>query len=404
MKNYKKKGDFRHKKNNENVMELVVFSKNKAKSEIQKKMSSWVKDTQIRKTTDKFKNMMLHFVCQDNKYFKENPQTVYLTETGVGYKDSLIRKFHLQQFKKQANLFVRRLATRHCFDGIFSEKDKAIALKTGHLPKNYMVDFRIPLELGGTMDSSNMYVVSSDVAEIMDETYWSVIKNCKDKFLQEKDFTHKLGFYMPSLPCVFTNEAFLDFVPATDRAAYEKVFQNKANWRSKLGNKVISQQFKKGILLSLQKKPVVPTNMSMKIVKADFVSGAEKKIRRYDFNQNRSQFLQACGLRGDFNLFLHSDTTDTQQDLTAHHVIPLACGGNNDINNIVFLPYKQHTALHEEYLDPIQEKFNLLSCTGKNIFIEIPVPDCCRLPTYHVTKDNKIVVLDNKIKSKGRSV
>lgn len=169
MKNYKKKGDFRHKKNNENVIESVPHKK--TKSEVQKKMSTWVKDTQIRKTTDKFKNLMLHFVCQDNKYFKENPQTVYLTETGVGEKETSVKKFHIQQFKKQANLFVRRLATRHCFDGIFSEKDKAIALKTGHLPKNYVVDFRIPLELGGTLDTSNMYVVSSDVADIMDETY-----------------------------------------------------------------------------------------------------------------------------------------------------------------------------------------------------------------------------------------
>ncbi len=75
------------------------------------------------------------------------------------------------RFKRQARAFVRTLAGKGVFDGSFSAEELKLASKSGKLPDSYMVDYKIPLELGGLNGPDNMYVVDRQVFELMDLLY-----------------------------------------------------------------------------------------------------------------------------------------------------------------------------------------------------------------------------------------
>jgi 5-methylcytosine-specific restriction endonuclease McrA len=73
--------------------------------------------------------------------------------------------------------------------------------------------------------------------------------------------------------------------------------------------------------------------------------------RRKYFNSIRSQLKHTLFVRGE----LVCAVCGAKEDLELHHIIPLAMGGNNNIDNIMVLCHKHHVEMHREMCKKTKE-------------------------------------------------
>lgn len=390
-----KKYKFKNKsKKNYKIEKSQINSENKVNKKSFQGGSSSLKKENLRKHAkvkrcqDDFKNTVLYFIC-DGKAEKDNPdKIIYLTDVNKGIAQNDFKLPTKDVFKKQANLFVRRLAHRGFFKGVFSKKDEIIALKKGHLPKGYVVDYFIPKKFQGKTDTSNMYVCSKEVSELMKDVFWPNVQEELDSFLEKGKFAHKIGLIIPNIPPFISDKGFVAF---TKDDIFREYIEKKQDVRKKLSNQVSSYVYKNGIVLKLIKKAPDMPHISMKLIKINPAAIPFRDEVKSAYNKNRPEFFENCKQRGDIQRFC-----GTEDNFNCHHVIPLACGGQNTIDNLVILPKDLHDILHQNYINAIQAKVDFLQDENKDIYIEIPVPDVCHIPEYKITKKNIIERVQEK--------
>ena len=352
-----------------------------------------------RKRKDKFKNITLDFMVYERGQERE---TVVLNVEGSDPNP----KFDL---KKQANKLVKRLAKEGAFNGFFKTSDIKNAEIHGKLPRDYQVDFIVPPAVGGSYSADNLYVTSKDVADLMYNLYWHQILMEVSSF-RYKDDPHKFSVVFPKMPRFFSNKDFLDMVLPHERHILSEYFNRKAARRREAYQKIARTDKKRYLILEMNKKTRPPKGMKMAYVKVHAVPFDERARIKQEYLRSRENIVRQSLARGDFNGLSETDIwviaksghVPDRTGLTCHHVIPRAVGGQNDMDNIIWLDKDVHFGLHKNYINLLVTYFDDLLGEKRPVFFEMPVPEDTKLPLYVKTRRGIIVPQALKKLAKSR--
>ena len=344
-----------------------------------------------RKRKDSFKNVILELTV---RYGSTDRQVCFLRLT----QDSK-SKFN---FKKEANLFVRRLA-REGKLAHFSLRDQKNAELHGKLPQGYLVDFIIPPSVGGSYSADNLYVVPRDISKLMYDLYWHQVAVEFNAFTN-KDKIHNLGVELPRISSVFLQKDFFNFIPGYEKQEIEKYLNRKKQWREAALKHVMVKQNKRDVVLQFSKKKKPPEGMKYGLVKAHIPSMMERIAVRQEYLHNRREIIQGALKRGDFDHLsdkikehiIRTEHMPESADLTCHHILPRSLGGTNSLDNMCWLSKNDHLRLHRHYIDPFIEYLDGCFDEERNIFIEIPVPINTKIPLFAFSKRRFISLLSSK--------
>ena len=356
-----------------------------------------------RRIRDEHDNVILDMLVNDTGAERK---TYFLDLDNLG-KD---RKFDL---KRQTRLLVRRLARKGDFQS-FPIGDQKRAELYGQIPKGYEADFFIPLTVGGSYSIENLCIISKDISQLMHELYWKPLSLEIKRFLHRRNpkKNTKIGIRMPDFARVFSQRSFLNFVLPKDREVLEKYLARKKAWRLSALKRVIVREKKDYFVLRLLHRQRLPKGMVYALVKARRISLLESAKVKQVYLREKEQLVLACLERGDFNA-LPKKVRETikktghipgDMDLTGHHIIPRALGGENSVENMCWLDRDSHDKLHQIFINPLVEYCDFLSEDKKQreIYVEIPVPEDAQIPRYILSRRLKVTPFCPPKKSKKK--
>ena len=340
-----------------------------------------------RKRKDAFKNTVLEFVVHEPCAEKE---THFLNFSSAPSDN----KF---DFKKEANRLVKRLAKEGAFSS-FSVSEQKNAELNGKLPKGFQVDFIIPPAVGGKYSFDNLYVVPKEVSLLMYQLYWRQVIPEFKAFINKKE-PHRFGVQFPKIPKLFFRRHFLNFIPNYEKQDIVKYLERKEKWRKNALNHVLVNSNKRTIVLRALKRKDVPSGMKYALLKISSLSSMERAKRRQEYLHVRPDLVRSSLKRGDFqhlptktqDIILRTGHVPDSADLTCHHVLPRALGGENGLDNICWLSKNDHMRLHRGYIDPLIEYLDGLFDEKRSIFIEIPVPVNTKMPLFTLSKQGLVI-------------
>ncbi|MBP5343487.1 MAG: HNH endonuclease [Alphaproteobacteria bacterium] len=347
-----------------------------------------------RRKRDEHDNVILDLLVNES----DSEKKIYFLDITSLEKE---RNFDL---KRQIKLLVRRLARQGAFQS-FPIRDQKRAELYGQIPKGYEADFMIPPSLGGSYDIENICIVSKYISQLMYELYWKPLSLEVKRFIHKRDAkkTRKIGIKMPDFPRVFSQRAFLNFVLPQEREPLEKYLASKRAWRLDALKRVQVRGKKDYFVLRLSCKQRLPAGMKYVLVKARSVSLLEASKIKQAYLRQKEERVLACLERGDFNhlpkkireSIKKTGCIPSDIDLTCHHIIPRALGGDNSIENMSWLDKEAHERIHKTYINPLVEYCDFLCEDGKkrDIYVEIPVPENAEIPQFSINKRFKIFPL-----------
>lgn len=343
-------------------------------------------ETRYKKSTDVNKNRILTLrTCEDGR----SKETHLLNLKVDPEKTSKHRD-------RQA---VKNFAKLGELDEILSPDDLKRALEEGVLPAPYVVDYKVPLDIGGSTNLTNMYVVDRDVAELMDFLYWrqirAFVKSACENSERRRQTPPKIAVSFGMLPIVFTQEKFLGYVLPHERKGLEKYLAQKAEQDTIKSEKVSAQTLADGNdLWRLSAPDALPPGMKMAIIKVAPRLWIERNQVRGEYIKMRPKIVLASLLRGDFKDL----PIDTQRqirktervpghvNLTCHHILPLALGGGNEMKNICWLNGRVHILLHQKFFAPYETFMYGMVNVPQNLFFEVPIPENAKIQRYELVK------------------
>lgn len=339
-------------------------------------------EKRYRKTTDGNKNVLLTFRTLEDGTAKE----VHL----LNFRETPDRPS-----KRRDRFFVKQLAADGAFAGLLSPDDIEKATNEGVLPSPYVVDYKIPLDLGGSSDLRNMYVVDKDVAELMEVLYWHQIRTEVHAFQarqEQQKSNHKIGVSFASIPRVFTQEAFLKYILQHERKGLQKYLAKKKLAEEGAPERVSFQSLSDGgLLLRLIAPDVPPKGMQLSIIGVSPREWNDRSRLREEYTQLRPQIAMASLQRGDFDAWpkdMRQKIIDSDghipgvAQVTCHHILPILLGGDNKMKNICWLNDEVHKLIHSKFIAPLESCLHRISTGAGRLFFEMPVPEGVSLQTY----------------------
>ncbi len=305
-------------------------------------------------------------------------------------------------FKKEANLFVRRMATTNALARVLSKKELLVARKHGRLPDKLIVDFKVPPTLGGSLDAGNFYITTPDVNEMMYALYWRHI-------LQETQTQQEQGkqvmLHMPCLSNVFGHLELIKLLPAEEHRSIKEYLASKVRFREKALENVVVHANKYQIVLQLKHPKELPLGMKRAFIKTENLDNFERAQLRAEYVTSRRELARQSLERGDFDhlppkikeCILEKGHIPAEADLTCHHIIPRSVGGKNELDNVVWLSVKDHVDVHQKHINPLVVYYDSLIGEKRPVYMEIPVPTDTLLPTYETNK-HRVMVKKEPIK------
>lgn len=332
-----------------------------------------------RKVTDRFKNTI--FVLEGRK--DSTPVTQVLLDT----KPQSPRSKHF--LKRKEKNFIKRAAAQGAFRG-FNKKTYFRALKKGKLPKGYVVSYMVPPRIGGSYDESNMIITMPEIAHFLDVFYWKQIAPFvnKERYYQQG---HKVGVAFRTMPKVLTPNAFLDFVLPDEKNDFATRLNYRLHWRGKVQEKAAMEEGYDFVYFRLKRKQQPPKGMKNAILRVQPISMLERDAVRAEYHAKRPEMVMACLERGDFDklsedvrayIVRSKGYVPTETQLTCHHIIPRALGGENTLDNIMWLPVNNHMELHEKYINPLYFCIEQMEDINKAVYVQMPIPENSTLQTY----------------------
>lgn len=297
--------------------------------------------------------------------------------------------------KRRDRFCVKQLAEKGYFKGILSPDDIQRALTEGVVPDPYVVDYKIPLDLGGSGTVGNMYVVDRYVAELMEHLYWKQIR-MEIQALQMRSTQQKkrsrIGVSFARLPRVFTQEDFLNYIMQHERKELQKYLIKKKRETEPLPKKVVFQYFSNNeLLLRLIVPEKVPQGMKMAIIKVSPRQWDDRSRLRGDYTHSRAQIALASLQRGDFDawpeelrkkIISSGGHVPSVAHVTCHHILPLLLGGDNKVKNVCWLNDKVHENIHNKFIAPLESCLYGMEQKPSKLFFEMPVPEGASIQTY----------------------
>ncbi len=349
-------------------------------------------EKRYKKSKDVKKNIVLSFRTCENGCPKES---YFLNLKGVQEKPSKRRnRYVVKQFAKMGKL-----------DEILSPETLKQATEEGVLPPPYVVDYKVPLDLGGSSNVSNMYVVDRNVAELMDVLYWRQIRLEVNAACHDRDQKHqkppRIIVSFAQLPRLFTQEKFLEYILPHERKGLQKYLNQKATQEAIKNEKVSVQVLPDGSeLWRLLAQEMLPSGLRRAIIKVAPRLWVERNRLRGEYIKMRPKIVLASLRRGDFKDL----PIATQRQIrtrervpgyvgrTCHHILPLALGGENEMTNICWLNERVHTLLHQKFISPYETHMHGMVDVPQNLFFEIPIPSDAKIQTYTISRHGAVVL------------
>ena len=352
-------------------------------------------EKRYKKSKDSNKNIVLTLRTNEEKQSKESH---FLNLRGMPDKPS----------KRRDRYFVKQVAQSGALMGILLPGELKRASEEGVLPPPYMVDYKIPLDIGGTSNISNMYIVDQNVADLMDFLYWRQIRlevNALKEHQQQQKNPSKIAVSFAKLPQVFTQDEFLSYILAHERKGLQKYLMEKKLQETDTVEKVSIENFPNGDVLWRLKSPEpVPEGTQMTIVKVRPRLWVERSRWRSEYMALRPEFIKISLRRGDFDdlsddirkKIMQTGHVPSFARRTCHHILPLVLGGENRLNNLCWLDEKIHSRLHAKFIAPLEDRLHGLTKLPENLFFEIPVPVGAKVPQYKLVK-GKLQLVDSTV-------
>jgi len=314
------------------------------------------------------------------------------------------------RFKRQARHFVRDLAAKGAFNGEFSPEELALATKSGKLPDSYVVDYKIPLELGGLNCPDNMYVVDCQVLDLMAVLYWHQIRILANAFkhTNKTNGSARMGILCSPIPSFFDQKAFLNFILPDDLIAVKSCLQATQKRKKKAESEVVASEHSNGVVLNMENPPALPPHMEMALVQVQPIPQEERDRIALEYEDRRNDIVIASLKRGDFKKLSRQELRQIEQigrvpaHLSCHHILPRELGGSNEMQNICWLPTKAHEMLHQKFLTPLTNHlYKIIEQQGleKSVFLEMPVPEGAKISKFFI-KDGVLKRISPKFRRK----
>ncbi len=348
------------------------------------------------------------FINSNEKRYKKttnaNKDVVLTLRT---LEDGTTKEVHFLNFrenpdkpsKRRDRFFVKQLAKDKELDRILLPNDLERAKTEGVLPAPYVVDYKIPLDLGGSGNTSNMYVVDRDVAKLMEHLYWKQIRTeiraLRMRPIQQRKQS-RIGVSFAPIPHVFTEQAFLQYIQQHERKELQKYLAKKKQADTPTPQKVIFQNLPNGeLLLQPIASGPVPKGFEMAIVRVFPREWNDRTRLRGEYTQLRTQIALDSLKRGDFDAWPEGmrkkiassgGHVPSVAQVTCHHILPLLLGGDNKMKNICWLNEHVHNLIHSKFIAPLESCLFSLSENISHLFFEMPIPEGTALQTYKLDK------------------
>jgi len=335
-----------------------------------------------------------------SKDTKKNIVLTFRTAEDGRPKESYYLNFneYSKSSKRRDRYFVKQLAKEGELDEILSPDDLKRALSDGVLPPPYVVDYKVPLDLGGAGKLRNMYVVDANVAELMDALYWHQIRlelrAFKDRYKGQQP-PDRILVSFATLPKLFTQQKFLEYVLPHERKELQRYLSKKVQQDIEKNEKVSVQTLADGnVLWSLMMPEKLPKGMKMAIVQVNPRLWVERRQVRSEYAAMRSKMVLASLRRGDFKdlpvemqrQIRRTERVPSAANRTCHHILPLALGGENKMQNVCWLDDRIHKLIHQKFISPFEARMHGMATLPENLFFEMPVPVNAQIERYRLVQ------------------
>lgn len=246
-----------------------------------------------------------------------------------------------------------------------SQKDKLISIgidekslslmQTGETPSGFSVKHQIPLELGGNNSLDNLILTSSDFANQPYQGFinWQFSKIAESNpaaedilIFQTLIFPEEGGFI--SLP---SEKPKLSEAPTPKVAPI--LIQKRDLRFTRYFNFFAKSIFKDFFCLEVIKIKI-PSVKSRHNIRREYEK-YRKELTEELFKINRQEIIKYFGR---FSPALDDFAKSvTPNGWTVHHILPISCGGTNDISNLLIIHNSAHELMNEHIYTPQLDRF-----------------------------------------------
>ena len=326
---------------------------------------------------------------QGNIYLDALWENVDMDELILPHSDHLNLTLHA--FKKQANIFVRRLFWAGAFENFSLAEQKEASY--GWMPKGYEIALKIPLQCGGNYHLSNFALMPKGYSDILYSLYFGQLA---EEVVKQAPLGKKIHVSFPHIPDFVLPENFSNILFPEDRQQVFDFLQKQKSIHKTIAQKVEKTVRGKKVFFKLRKAPSLPFACTWRETQIHFPNLLDRRKITQKYAHAKETLLSQALQRGDFDFLPPKQKAYLVQKhkfpagikLTCHHILPRRLGGENTLENVVWMNEEDHKKLHTQALNLLTEAaLNEADKDEKKAhFIVLPVPQSS-LPEVNLKKE-----------------